>query len=112
MLTLREREAAAKTADVYSKHGIGSATFYKYGGLDVSDAKRLKSLEDGKAKLENLLAEAMLNKAMLKDIASKKWRRPPPGERPSLTFGPRLGCPVLCCHGWPTALRAPHACSK
>ena len=56
---------------------VGSATFYKwkakYGGLDVSDAKRLKSLEDENAKLKKLLAEAMLDNAMLKDIASKKW---------------------------------------
>ena len=59
------------------QHGISSATFYKwkakYGGLDVSDAKRLKSLEDENAKLKRLLAEAMLDNAMLKDIASKKW---------------------------------------
>ena len=68
---LREHEAGAKTADVCRKHGISSATFYKwkakYGGLDVSDAKRLKSLEDENAKLKKLLAEAMLDNAMLKD---------------------------------------------
>ena len=91
---LREQEAGAKTADVCRKHGISSATFYKwkakYGGLEVSDAKRLKALEDENAKLKKLLAEAMLDNAMLKDIASKKWRRPPPGERPSLTFGSRM----------------------
>ena len=74
---LREQETGAKTADVCREHGISSATFYKwkakYGGLDVSDAKRLKSLEDENAKLKKLLAEAMLDNAMLKDIASKKW---------------------------------------
>ena len=74
---LREQEAGTKTTDVCRKHGISSATFYKwkakYGGLDVSDAKRLKSLEDENAKLKKLLAEAMLDNAMLKDIASKKW---------------------------------------
>ncbi len=74
---LREHDAGAKTADVCRKHGISSATFYKwkakYGGLDVSDAKRLKSLEDENAKLKKLLAEAMLDNAMLKDIATKKW---------------------------------------
>ena len=74
---LREQEVGAKTADVFRKHGISSATFYKwkakYVGLDVSDAKRLKSLEDENAKLKKLLAEAMLDNAMLKDIASKKW---------------------------------------
>ncbi len=74
---LREQEAGAKTSDVCRQHGISSATFYKwkakYGGLDVSDAKRLKSLEDENAKLKRLLAEAMLDNAMLKDIATKKW---------------------------------------
>src|SRR6188472_4543873 len=73
---LREHEAGAKTADVCRKHGISSATFYKwearYGGLEVSDAKRLKALEDENANLKELLAEAMLDNAMLKDIASKK----------------------------------------
>ena len=74
---LREQEAGTKTGDVCRKHGISSATFYKwkakYGGLDVSDAKRLKSLEDENSKLKKLLAEAMLDNVMLKDIASKKW---------------------------------------
>ena len=74
---LREQEAGAKTADVCRKHGISGATFYKwkakYGGLDVSDAKRLKALEAENSKLKRLLAEAMLDNAMLKDIASKKW---------------------------------------
>jgi putative transposase len=74
---LREQEAGAKTAEVCRKHGISSATFYKwkakFGGLDVSDAKRLRSLEDENAKLKRLLAEAMLDNAMLKDIATKKW---------------------------------------
>ena len=74
---LREQEAGAKTAEVCRKHGISSATFYKwkakFGGMDVSDARRLKTLEDENAKLKKLLAEAMLDNAMLKDIASKKW---------------------------------------
>jgi len=77
---LREHEAGAKTADVCRKHGISSATFYKwkakYGGLDVSDAKRLKALEDENTKLKKLLAEAMLDNAMLKDIAAKKMVTP------------------------------------
>ena len=72
---LREQEAGAKTADVCRKYGISSATFYKwkakYGGLEVSDAKRLKALEDENAKLKKLLAEAELDKAMLKEIAAK-----------------------------------------
>jgi len=74
---LREQEAGAKTADVCRKYGISRATFYKwkakYGGLEVSDAKRLKALEDENAKLKKLLAEAELDKAMLKEIAAKKW---------------------------------------
>ncbi len=74
---LREQEAGAKTADVCRRHGISDATFYKwkarYGGLDVSEARRLKALEDENAKLKKLLAEAMLDNAMLKDVASKKW---------------------------------------
>ena len=74
---LREQEAGLSTSDVCREHGISSATFYKwkakFGGLDVSDAKRLKSLEAENAKLKKLLAEAMLDNAMLKDIAAKKW---------------------------------------
>jgi putative transposase len=74
---LREQEAGAKTAEVCRKHGVSGATFYKwkgrYGGLEVSDARRLKALEDENAKLKKLLAEAMLDNAMLKDINSKKW---------------------------------------
>jgi putative transposase len=74
---LREQETGAKTADVCRKHGISAATFYKwkarFGGLEVSDAKRLKALEDENTKLKKLLAEAMLDNAMLKEISSKKW---------------------------------------
>ena len=74
---LREQEAGGKTVDICRKHGVSSATFYKwksrYGGLEVSDARRLKTLEDENAKLKKLLAEAMLDNAMLKDIAAKKW---------------------------------------
>lgn len=74
---LREQEAGAKTADVCRKHGISDATFYKwkakYGGMQVSDARRLKALEDENAKLKKLLAEAMLDNAMLRDVAARKW---------------------------------------
>ena len=74
---LREQEAGVKTADVCRKHGVSEATFYKwkakYGGLEVSDARRLKALEDENAKLKKLLAEAMLDNAMLRDVAARKW---------------------------------------
>ena len=74
---LREHEAGAKTADLARKHGVSEATLYnwkaKFGGMDVSDAKRLRQLEDENAKLKKLLAEAMLDNAILKDVASKKW---------------------------------------
>jgi putative transposase len=74
---LREQETGAKTTDVCRKHGLSGATFYKwkakYGGLDVSEARRLKALTDENARLKKLLAEAMLDNAMLKDIAAKKW---------------------------------------
>ena len=74
---LREQEAGATTADVCRKHGISSATFYtwkaKFGGLEVSDAKRLKGLEDENAKLKRLLANAMLDNVALKDLLAKKW---------------------------------------
>ena len=74
---LKEQEAGAKTADVCRKYGIADATFYKYkakyGGMDVSDARKLKALEDENAKLKKLLAETMLDNAILKDVASKKW---------------------------------------
>lgn len=74
---LREQEAGAKTADLCRRHGISSATFYawkaKFGGMDVSDAKRLKSLEEENARLKRLLAESLLDQAALKDLLSRKW---------------------------------------
>ena len=74
---LKEQESGQRTTDVCRKHGISEATFYKYkakyGGMDVSDARKLKALEDENAKLKKLLAEAMLDNAILKDVASKKW---------------------------------------
>jgi putative transposase len=72
---LKEHEAGLGTADLCRKHGISSATFYKwkakYGGLEVSDARKLKALEDENSKLKKLLAEAMLDNAILKDVAAK-----------------------------------------
>lgn len=74
---LKEHESGVKTADVCRGHGICEATFYnwkaKFGGMDVNDAKRLKSLESENSKLKKLLAEAELDKLMLKDLFSKKW---------------------------------------
>ena len=74
---LREQEGGMTTADVCRRHGISSATFFKwkakFGGMDVSDARKLKALEDENAKLKKLLADAMLNNRMLKDLNSKKW---------------------------------------
>ena len=74
---MKEQEAGLGTADLCRKHGISSATFYKwkakYGGLDVSDSRRLKTLEEENARLKKLLAEAMLDNAILKDVAAKKW---------------------------------------
>ena len=72
---LREQEAGSATMGVCRKHGIRSATFYKwkvkYGGLDVSEARRLRSREDDNRRLKKLLAEMMLDNAMFKDVASK-----------------------------------------
>ena len=72
---LREAEAGAKTPEVCRRQGISDATFYKwkakYGGLEVSEARRLKSLEDENRRLKKLLAEAMLDNAALKDILGK-----------------------------------------
>src|ERR1700683_2907086 len=72
---LREHEAGAKTAEVCRRHGISDATFYKwkakYAGLEVSDARRLKALEDENRRLKKLLAESMLDNAALKDILGK-----------------------------------------
>jgi putative transposase len=72
---LREHEAGAATGEVCRRHGISDATFYKwkakYGGMEVSDAKRLKGLEDENRRLKKLLAEAMLDNAALKDLLGK-----------------------------------------
>jgi putative transposase len=74
---LREHEAGAKTVDLARKHGISEATLYnwkaKYGGMDVSEARRLKALEDENRKLKKLLAESMLDISALKELLTKKW---------------------------------------
>ena len=73
----REQEAGAKAADLARKYGVSEAALYnwkaKYGGMDVSDAKRLKQLEDENAKLKKLLADTMLDASALRELLSKKW---------------------------------------
>jgi putative transposase len=74
---LREQEAGAKAADLCRKYGMSEATLYKgkakYGGMEVSDVRRLKALEDENAKLKKLLAESMLDASALRELLSKKW---------------------------------------
>ncbi len=74
---LKEHEAGMATGDVCRRHGVSSATFYKwkakYGGLEVSDARRLRQLEEENTRLKRLLADAMLDNAMLKEISAKKF---------------------------------------
>lgn len=74
---LKEHEAGVPVADLCRKHGVSNASIYKwkakYGGMEVSEAKRLKSLEDENAKLKKLLADAMLDNSALKDLLEKKW---------------------------------------
>jgi len=74
---LKEHEAGVPVSDLCRKHGVSDASIYKwkakYGGLDVPEAKRLKALEDENNKLKKLLADAMLDNLMLRDLNSKKW---------------------------------------
>ncbi|SDH20291.1 putative transposase [Pelagibacterium luteolum] len=74
---LKEQEAGVPVADLCRKHGVSNASIYKwkakYGGMDVSEARRLKALEDENARLKKLLADSMLDNAALKDLLGKKW---------------------------------------
>ena len=74
---LREHEAGAKPADLCRKYGMSEATLYnwksKFGGMDVSDAKRLKALEEENGRLKKLLADAMLDASALRELLAKKW---------------------------------------
>lgn len=74
---LREHEAGAKTADLARKHGLSEATLYnwkaKFGGMDVSDAKKLRALQEENGKLKRLLADAMLDASALRELLAKKW---------------------------------------
>jgi putative transposase len=73
---LKEHEAGVSVADLCRKHGVSDATFYKwkarYGGLEVSEAKRLRALEDENGRLKRMLADAMLDNVALKDLLGKK----------------------------------------
>ena len=74
---LKEHEAGVPVAELCRKHGVSDASIYKwrakFGGMEVSEAKRLKQLEDENAKLKRLLADAMLDNTALKDLLGKKW---------------------------------------
>ena len=74
---LKAHEAGVSVADLCRKHGVSDATVYKwkskYGGMDVSEAKRLKALEEENAKLKRMLADAMLDNVALKDLLGKRW---------------------------------------
>jgi putative transposase len=74
---LKQAQAGMKVVDLCRTHGISDATFYtwrtKYGGMEVSDAKRLKALEDENKKLKQMLADTMLENKAIKDVLSKKW---------------------------------------
>jgi putative transposase len=74
---LKEHEAGVAVSDLCRKHGVSDATIYRwkarFGGMDVSEAKRLRALEDENAKLKRMLADAMLDNVALKDLLGKKW---------------------------------------
>jgi len=101
---LREHEAGAKAGDVARKHGISEATLYnwkaKFGGMDVSDARRLKALEDENSKLKKLLADTMLDNTALKELLAKngRARRQARGCRPSAGSVADERAPGLCRH--------------
>ncbi len=82
---LNEHEAGVSVADLCRKHGVSDASIYKwkakFGGMDVSEPKQLKALEDENAKLKRMLADAMLDNVALKELLGKKWRRPLPSGK-------------------------------
>ena len=92
---LREQEAGVATAEVCRRHGVSSATFYKwkakFGGLDVSEARRLKALEDENARLKRMLADAMLDNVALKEARHRHAATagPAAGGQPALVAGLR-----------------------
>ena len=74
---MKEHEAGISVSDLCRKHGVSDACIYKwkakFGGMDVSEAKRLRALEDENGKLKRMLADAMLDNVALKDLLGKKW---------------------------------------
>jgi putative transposase len=74
---IKQHEAGSKTQDICRKLGVSEQTFYKwkskFGGMDISEAKRLRALEEENAKLKRLLADQLLDNAALKELLSKKW---------------------------------------
>lgn len=74
---LKEQESGISVADLCRKHGVSDASIYKwkakFGGMDVSEARRLRALEGENAKLKRMLADAMLDNVALKDLLGKKW---------------------------------------
>lgn len=74
---LKEHEAGVPVAELCRKHGVSDASIYKwkaqFGGMEVSEAKRLRALEDENAKLKRMLADAMLDNVALEDLLGKKW---------------------------------------
>ena len=74
---LRQVEAGQQVKDVCREHGVSAATFYrwksKFGGMDVSEARRLKELEDENRRLKKLVADLSLDKQMLQDVLGRKW---------------------------------------
>src|SRR5271155_5525132 len=104
---LREQEAGVPTAEVCRKHGVSSATFYKwkakYGGLEVSEAKRLRALEDENGRLKRMLADTMLDNAALKDRLGKS------GEARRATGGGAIICarPTRGASGGPAGRSGP-----
>ena len=77
IMMIKEQESGLPTKEVCRKHGISEASFFKYkskyGGMELSDAKKLKALEDENNRLKKMVADLMLDNAMLKDITSEKW---------------------------------------
>ena len=100
---LKEQEAGMPTADVCRRHGISSATFYKwkskYGGLEVSDARRLRQLEQENARLKKLLADSMLDNAMLKEISAKNSSARCQAAGGGSSLGGVRGEPASCLRG-------------